>query len=311
VAATPGTRFSTALVVLGRGLALLVAPLTLSPDYSYDTIPVVRSVLDWRFLAAVVVVGLIGWGLSISRVRRSVVPLGVLWYAISLFPASNMLVATGTIFGERLLYLPSVAFCLLMATGLEWVSQRHRPVAVAAVTALVTAFTVQTLRYSSAWRDEISLFRWAVAAVPRSTKTHHKLGEELLRAGQLGEAVRSLYRALAIAPGNEFAEATMAVAKRHIADRYLQAPEQGEAASDAPADPDVLYVLGQLSSERGDLSEAESLWQAALSADPTHAESLADLGLLNLVRSDTASAIEKLEQAVAHKPSVARAWYTL
>ena len=37
------------------------------------------------------------------------------WYAIGVFPASNLLVKVGTVFGERLLYLPSVGFCLAIA----------------------------------------------------------------------------------------------------------------------------------------------------------------------------------------------------
>ena len=187
--ATLGTRLLTAVALLGRGVALLAAPIVLSPDYSYDAVPVVRSILNWRFLATVAAVGLLARGLTKPAVRRSALPLGVLWYAITIFLTSNLVVLVGTIFAERLLYLPSVAFCLLVGAALAWLSQRQRPVATAATAVLIAALSVQTLRYSNAWRADIPLFRWAVASVPRSTKAHHKLGEELLRAGYLGEAV--------------------------------------------------------------------------------------------------------------------------
>ncbi len=311
VAASPAARLGTAIVVIGRGLALLAAPLTLSPDYSYDAIPLVRSALDWRLLATLGVLGLTGWSLTIRRVRRSVVPLGLLWYGIALFPASNLLVLVGTVFGERLLYLPSVAFCLLAGAGLRWLSRRHRPLAVVGTSVLLAAGCVQTVRYTGAWRDDISLFEWAVTAVPRSTKAHHKLGEELLRDGRLGEALRSLNRALAIAPENEFAVATLAVARRHVADRYWRpAPGGGEAAAPA-ADPDVLSVLGQISHASGAVAEAERYWQAALAADPEHPESLAGLGLVGLTQGDTTRAISYFEQAVRRQPSLASAWFEL
>lgn len=304
-----GTRLLTAVALVGRGVALLAAPVVLSPDYSYDAIPVVRSVLDWRFLATLGGIALLGWALLQPAVRRSVLPLALLWYAITLFLTSNLLVLVGTIFAERLLYLPSVAYCLLVGAVLAWLTQRWRWGAAAVSAALLTALAVQTLRYSSAWRADVSLFRWAVASVPRSTKAHHKLGEELVRAGELGEGVRELRLALAIAPENSYAARTLTVARRLVAERY--APTGDEPAAELPSDPDVLHVLGQLSREQGDLRGAERLWAAALGADSTHAESLTDLSLLFLVRADTARAVTVLERGAAQQPPVFGAWFIL
>ncbi len=308
VAAGPGARLGTAIVVVGRGVALLAAPLTLSPDYSYDAIPVVQSLFDLRLVATVVGLGLLGWMLATRGVRSPAVPIGVLWYAIALFPTSNLLLPVGTMFAERLLYLPSVAACLLAAAGIAWMSRRSGRVALAAAFGLVAAFSIQTVRYSSAWRDDVALFRWAVASVPQSTKAHHKLGEELLRSGDLGQGVRELDLALTIAPENGYAASTRAVAERLIADRYLQ---HGEEAVDPPTDPDLLSVLAKVSGDRGDFAQAERYWQAALSIDSLHSHSLAGMGLLHLIRSDTASAIGYLELAVAQEPPPAPAWFNL
>jgi hypothetical protein len=302
--ATLDTRLLTAITLVGRGVALLAAPIVLSPDYSYDAIPVVRSFLDWRFLATMAGFGVLAWGFTKPAVRRSTLPLGVLWYAITLFLTSNLVVLVGTIFAERLLYLPSVAFCLLAGAGLAWVGRRQRAVAVAVAGGLVVALSVQTLRYSNAWRADIPLFRWAVTSVPRSTKAHHKLGEELLRAGYLGEGVAEVRLALAIAPENRYAAATLEVARRLISERYTEAVEPA-------TDPDVLHVLGQLSRERGDVSEAERYWEAALATDSSHAESLTDLSLLYLSRADTARAVQLLEQGAAQQPPVPGAWFVL
>jgi tetratricopeptide (TPR) repeat protein len=274
-------------------------------------VPVVRSVLDWRFLATAAAFGLLAWGFTKPAVRRSTLPLGVLWYAITLFLTSNLLVLVGTIFAERLLYLPSVAFCLLVGAALVWVGRRQRAGAVAVTVALVAAFAVQTLRYANAWRADIPLFRWAVASVPRSAKAHHKLGEELLRAGYLGEGVREVRLALAIAPENLYAAETLEVGRRLITDRYLPTAGGNQQAVEPPADPDELHVLGQLSRERGAFSEAERFWETALSTDSTHAESLADLGLLYLSRADTARAVRVLERGTAQQPPVPGAWFIL
>jgi Flp pilus assembly protein TadD len=217
----------------------------------------------------------------------------------------------GTIFGERLLYMPSVAVCLLAGAGLGWLAARYRAEGVPLVGAIVLILSLHTLHYSSAWDNDISLFRWATAAVPGSTKAHHKLGEELLRAGDLGGSLRSLNRSLDIAPDNVFASQTLAVARRRIADRYL--PPEGRAAAipPPPTDPEVLYALGQMSWERGDVTLAEEYWESALAADSNHPESLGDLGVLRLMDADTTTAFDYLQKAVRGNPRLASAWFAL
>jgi tetratricopeptide (TPR) repeat protein len=301
------TRMATALVVVGKGLVLLFAPLVLSPDYSFDAIPVVQSVADARLLATLAGIVLVVWGLTRVGPRRSVFPLALAWYGLALLPASNLLITTGTIFGERLLYLPSVAFCLAAGVGIAWISMRRSRTALAGAAVVMVVLSAQTVRYSGAWSNDIALFEWAVKSVPRSTKAHHKLGEEYLRVGRLGDALRSLDRAVEIAPDNPFAAATRARARRIVIERF--------GASEGPdvgvEDPDVLYVLAQSSMARGDSSRAVAFWETAIAADPTHAASLADLGASRLQARDIDGATDYLERAVAADPRLASAWFNL
>ena len=66
-------RVATALVVLGKGLQLLVAPVTLSPDYSYAAIPPVTTVLDPRLAGALaglaVAIAIAAWPGEHRRLR--------------------------------------------------------------------------------------------------------------------------------------------------------------------------------------------------------------------------------------------------
>ena len=60
VASAPvATRMMTAVAVVGRGLLLLVAPISLSADYSFAAIPPVTSPLDPAFLGSLAAIGLI------------------------------------------------------------------------------------------------------------------------------------------------------------------------------------------------------------------------------------------------------------
>ena len=311
VAAPLGARMATAMVVIGKGLTLLFFPLVLSPDYSFEAIPLVESTLDWRFWVVVVAVGATLAILRVRSVRRSPIPLGLAWYLLALLPASNLLVPIGTLFGERLLYLPSVAFCLLAGWGLS-VLVRRIPRAGGILTALVLILlSFQTFRYSSVWVDDIRLFTWATERVPNSTKAHHKLGEEYLRLGELGPALTHLHQSLDIAPDNEFAAVTLSQARAAVAREYPALTAGSWAVDEMPSHPEVLYALGQIRRERGDLSGARRLWEQALSQDPHHPESLADLGALRLMAGDTAAALDHFQAAVQGRPTLASAWYAL
>ena len=113
VSASPLSRVATAITVVGYGVAKLVVPVGLSPDYSFNAVPVVTTATDPRFLATCLGVGLLALGFRrLSPRNRALAGTGVGLYLLGIFPASNLLVTVGTIFGDRLLYLPSVAFCL-------------------------------------------------------------------------------------------------------------------------------------------------------------------------------------------------------
>lgn len=304
-------RWATALAVLGKGFSLLLVPVTLSPDYSFNAIPVVETPVDPRLLGTLAGVGCLLWGLSVPAARRSVLPMAVAWYVLAVLPGSNLLVTVGTIFGERLLYLPSVALCLAIGAGMAWLLTHHRLGAVLALTFVTAALSAQTLRYSGAWTGDITLFEWATESVPRSTKAHHKLGEEYLRVGRLGEALRSLNRALTIAPDNAFAVATLDLARQQIAARYLPGSDGSPAPEEPPPNAEILYAVGQGEWVRGNLAAARARWEAALTVDPTHGPSMGDLGAAQLAQGDTAAATATLEQAVRVAPDIAGPWFNL
>jgi len=260
VSAPLAQRVATALVVAGKGVGLLLLPLGQSPDYSFDAIPVVASPFDLRLLATLLGGSALLAGAALPRLRTTVLPPALAWYALALLPTSNVAVVSGTIFAERLLYLPSVAFCLAAGAALAWAVEQRRRGGTALAVVAVAALAMGTVAYSRFWSDDVTLFRRAAAAVPGSTKAHHKLGEELLRRGELGGALRSLRRALEIAPGNVFAAETLDQARTMVVQRYVLAPP-GAASPEPgtlPRDPDILLVVGATRLSQGDTTGARA-----------------------------------------------------
>ncbi|HZT75236.1 MAG TPA: hypothetical protein VFA27_01165 [Vicinamibacterales bacterium] len=167
----------TALKVAGIAIGKIAWPATLSADYSFDAIAIARgSLRDWlAWLTVALVVAAIVAAARWSRAAAFFGAFAVLAY----LPASNLLFATGTIFGERLLYLPSVGLVALAAMAL---ARLPRPAFLAVASALVVAFGVRTWTRNPDWTSDVTLWRAAVSAEPSSAKTHHALAEALYDA---------------------------------------------------------------------------------------------------------------------------------
>ena len=103
---------ATAIYIMGKYFLLLVFPHPLSCDYSFDTIPIVTSIGNIGFLLA------LGFHIfllyyAIKKIKeKHILSFCILFYLGSMVLASNIFMLIGTHLAERLLFFPSIAFCL-------------------------------------------------------------------------------------------------------------------------------------------------------------------------------------------------------
>ena len=312
-------RVMTATAVLGRGLLLLVLPARLSADYSYAAILPVTSPLDPAFLAssaAILALAATAW-----RFRKSfpLGPFAFLWYGISIFPASNLAVPIGTIFGERLLYVPSVAFALVAGAGAgRLLASRARGVAMAAVALLLGLYGIQTWRSSRAWANDLAVFTAAAAAQPDSAKAQRMLGGALMEAGRPDEAAAAFRRAAEIIrrPGTPQDRLAPALVELGVAQERIGALDEAtrvyeEILRGDPRNGDALWRLGVVHWRRGDRPGAVRLWVRTVEIDPGHARAWNDLGIAASLSGDLDGARAAWQRATAADPNLASAWYRL
>jgi len=192
-------RILNALRVAWKYAALHFYPAKLSCDYSFNTIPIY---LNWRhtlpaLLATLAVIG--AWTWALWKRRRGLILAGGIYFG-GFAVTANILMPTGTIMGERLAYLPSAGFCLLAALGWNWLLERERTVALAALTAVVAALGMRAMVRNQDWRDNLSLYSAGVHVSPGSAKMHSNLGGEYMASGQRDLAAGEYQTALRINP---------------------------------------------------------------------------------------------------------------
>jgi protein O-mannosyl-transferase len=193
-------RLATALVVQADYLRLLTFPLRLSSDYSFDQVPVVTSPWDARWIVAALIFIAIALALVVGARRAPVTLVAAAFVWAPLAATANVLVVVGTIEGERLLYLPSLGWCLLAGWLVALPAWRRRPHALVVVALVVCLFLARTWIRNEDWRDEATAHAVAVRTAPHSAKTHYNRARDLIAARRLDEAIGHLERSLAIYP---------------------------------------------------------------------------------------------------------------
>ncbi|KAG8222707.1 hypothetical protein J437_LFUL002764 [Ladona fulva] len=92
--------------------------------------------------------------------------------ALPFLPASNLFFHVGFVVAERVLYLPSAGYCILVAIGAKAVWGRFvrtrtlRMVLLCGVLVLLVSMGARTVRRNRDWQDEESLYRSGIAVNP-------------------------------------------------------------------------------------------------------------------------------------------------
>ena len=192
------------LAILGRYAALLVWPRTLSLDYGTAVIAPPQSPGDpylWLGVAAVILFLVAAVHAIRTRWVAGLVTLAGL--ALTYGVVSNFLSIIGTVFGERLIFLPSaffVTYVVLLGDRLLVGRRPARWLVPAVVAGLVVLGSLRTLAYAARWNDRLGLYAQQVAAQPKSVRLWMLYGDLLRQEGRLPEAAEAARRATELAP---------------------------------------------------------------------------------------------------------------
>jgi Tfp pilus assembly protein PilF len=268
-------RILNAIRVAWKFLALQVYPAKLSSDYSYAAITLYANWnLVWPALAAVCLIVLWLWALY---TRRDVWAIAGAIYFTGFAVTSNLLFPIGTIMGERLAYIPSVGFCLVVALLWTWLLKWQQSVAKAVLIVAVLALATKTILRNRDWRDNFTLCSSALRVVPESAKMHSCVAGEYARRGQ-PELARTEYQ---------------------TALKIYQFPE-------------ALEPFGLLESSLGHDEEARRLLEAGLSlaqkGSLKYNFAAVNLAAQYVKIGENDKAMTILDQTITDSPDYSRAW---
>jgi tetratricopeptide (TPR) repeat protein len=264
------SRVLNACLVLFRYLGRMVLPLRLSSDESAWSIRPVSLDDALAWVGAGLFAALLA--ASLWRLRGSFPPaLGFLFFAAAALPTSNLLFPTGTIFAERLAYLPSAGFCLIAAWGICGGAAAFDSVSSArllALTGIVLLLAGRAIVRNPVWASDEALFTNMVRVSPESAKAHYDFAYMSAETGSRRRALEHYTRATAIYPGYWDAWAGRGRMELALGDAAAAEKAYAESLRIHPGYESGYFGLGLAREDRGDREGAAKAYRDGLKWNP-------------------------------------------
>ena len=182
------TRILTATSIWGFGLWKCLWPTNLTSDYGPVMFEMITSVSDYRFLLSLtVLLGLLGLGVWKFR-QAPLLFVGAAGFLGFSFLVSNLPLAIGTIFGERLYYTPSFGIVCIVV----WIASRlHRPLYVMIpLGAWLLVSSAVILERNGAWESQQVLMLREASTQPQGLRNRDSYAQFLLEQGDANAATK-------------------------------------------------------------------------------------------------------------------------
>jgi len=332
-APSPAIRLATELEILGFYLKLLLIPYPLICDYSYNSIPfvgfnnivVLLSLTIYSLLIFFSILGLI-------KSLKDPFVFAILFFLVTITLFSNIPFLIGTPMGERLLFFPSVGFCLIAALLTEkWVGEKDltiwqmikQPKVLGIIIPLSCIYSFITINRNNDWKDDSTIYATDIKKMPANSRLNNFVGVELhnyatneekdpaIQKRKNEEAITYLKKSLEIYPKYLDANYNLGtlyynINKYEYAIYYLKkaiAIDSGYSAA--------YYNIGGVYFNMQRYDSAEACYKKVLIFEPGNVKILTNLGVIYSITNKFTQAIEQLKKAIAIDPGFSHAYFIL
>ena len=308
---------------------LLLAPAQLLCDWTMGTVPLVQNLADPRNLATLVMLVILAhlafnglWltkGSKHQRHQKGLI-LALALLTIPFIPASNLFFPVGFVVAERVLYLPSMGFCLLVSMGCDSllksgaISKNHFwPL----FTALLAVQGCKCLVRNQDWQTEESIFLSGLKVTKANAKLWNNVGHALESKKAYVQALEFFEKATLAQPDDIGAHINCGRALNHLErfgdaeQAYLKAksllpqPKLGQryVTRIAPQHLSVFLNLGNLmAKDPGRLEEADQLYRQAIAMRTDYVQAYINRGDVLIKMGKANQAYQVYEEALKFEP---------
>ncbi|XP_012529196.1 protein O-mannosyl-transferase TMTC4 isoform X2 [Monomorium pharaonis] len=293
---------------------LLICPVWLCFDWSMGCVSLITS-YDYRILVIIIfwfMFGTLIIYMFISHKNKTLryVIMGFTVLICPFLPASNIFFNVGFVLAERVLYIPSAGYCLLVVIGLQKLTARFslpKTLLLAYAMLIVLLFLRSWIR-SNQWRNEKMLFQSALNVCPLNAKVHYNIAKNAADAGKVNLAKLEYQEALRLNP--KYAQAMNNLGNLLKDDgKFSEAINLFKQAVTLQRDFSTAWMnLGIVQSALKQYEESETSYFMALQYRSNYPDCHYNLGVLYLEQKQYDKALKAWINATRQKPTHKRAW---
>lgn len=321
---------ATAIKLCGMYLWKMLVAHPLSHDYSRYQVEAV-SFANWTVWASVLAYGaMIAFAVRSFKSKHPV-SFAILFFLATFSLYANLVFTIGTHFGERLLFLPSVGFCIALA-WLVWkwgtlktatFEPQKAMLPLAALAVVTLAYSGKTMNRNEDWASGIDLYEADVINSPNSCRTHYRLGMAYMKERALvakteeeknkwlRKALGTLGDAVKIYPQFADARSEMGLAYQRLGYRDQAVAEYNKVLEGNPNHYTTLNNMGTVLFENAKFEQATEYFKKALEANPRYKDAAGNLASCYGTIGEYGEAVKWFKRALEIDPNEPSYYYYL
>ncbi|XP_037781150.1 protein O-mannosyl-transferase TMTC1-like [Penaeus monodon] len=253
---------------------LLLCPWTLSHDWQMGSVALVTSPFDLRNLASVLLYGILALtlraGLLIKGREGNSILLGLVLLIVPFLPATNLFFTVGFVVAERILYIPSLGYAVLISIGLSRLGRLRAP----CLLLLLLVFSIRTVQRNRDWENRETLFVAGLRTLPHNAKMHYNYANLQKDLGNTNLAKYHYEEAIRLWPGHSSAHNNLGTL---LNDTTAAETHFRLALKAHPQHSHAYFNLANLRQQQGRVGEAVALLEESLRYDATNRDAVSAL----------------------------------
>jgi hypothetical protein len=313
--ASQSEAFATKIFVLFKYLKLIFLPYPLSYDYGYNVIPYISFYSANFIISFLVLISLFVYSIQ-TYSKRNILSFCIIYFFITISPGTNFINDLGSFMAERILFLPSLAYCIAIGYLYSEYNSRLPVLCNSVILVIILVFSIQTISRNRAWKNNEMLALTDVKSFPNSVRANFaaseinlikansetdplKISEHFNLAVKYGEQTIKLYPQFPVAYMN-LGSAYFGIGNYFkTADNWMRASQimHGEQRTKYFLDfiKNALYKQGELYMEQGNTETAIQFFKKSIDVDGNNSSSWTALYTIYLSKNDSLNANMAME----------------
>uniref|UniRef100_A0A0N4Z4T6 dolichyl-phosphate-mannose--protein mannosyltransferase n=1 Tax=Parastrongyloides trichosuri TaxID=131310 RepID=A0A0N4Z4T6_PARTI len=282
------SKVSTQLYIYLLNIKLLLWPWHLSIDYSMGSIPLIETTNDIRFicLSLFFIIIVLGMGkiskMELSTNEQMILVNGIILSLFTFLPSSNIFFRVGFVIAERVLYLPSLGFSIILGYGIIKYENNFSKYFNTKVffKALILILLTKSIQRSGEWLSEEEIYKSSIMTCPRNAKLYYNLGKIYSKNNNYPDAIEKYRMAIKLHPEYNHAMNNLANIYESMGE-YLLAEELLKKSISIDSSFGIGYMnLGIVQMKMGKYNESEKNLIKNIMLRPENGDGLFNLGNL-------------------------------